>query len=177
MRRLLFIAPVILFAGLIAAFAFGLQRDPSIIPSVLIDKPLPDFDLPPVRAEGPGLKSAELKGEPRLLNVFASWCEACEQEHGMLLRLSRRGVPIDGLDWRDDPAAAARLLALKGDPYVNVGADPNGRTGVDLGVTGAPETFVLDRHGRVRYKHIGAIDPDNWAKTLGPLMAKLRAER
>jgi cytochrome c biogenesis protein CcmG/thiol:disulfide interchange protein DsbE len=177
MRRLLFIAPLVLFAGLIVAFAVGLQRDPSLIPSVLIDKPLPAFDLPPVRAAGPGLKSGDLSGEPRLLNVFASWCVACREEHSMLLQLAQTGVPIEGLDWKDDPAAAERLLSEQGDPYERVGADRSGRTGVDLGVTGAPETFIVDRRGRVRYKQIGPIDPKTWTRTIAPLMEKLRAER
>ena len=176
MRRLVFIAPVVLFAGLLAVFALGLQRDPSRIPSVLIGKPLPAFALPPVRPGGRGLKSADFQGEPALLNVFGSWCVTCREEHPMLLQLQAEGVPIQGLDWRDDPAAGARFLAEQGDPYTLIGNDRSGRTGVDLGVTGAPETFVVDRHGRVRYKQVGLIDADTWARTLAPLLKQLRAE-
>jgi cytochrome c biogenesis protein CcmG/thiol:disulfide interchange protein DsbE len=176
MRRLMFLAPVVLFLGLIVVFALGLRRDPSLIPSALINKPLPAFDLPPVRASGPGLKTADFKGEPALLNVFGSWCVTCREEHPMLMQLKAQGVVIHGLDWRDDPAAGARLLAEQGDPYTLVGNDRSGRTGVDLGVTGAPETFVVDRHGRVRYKQVGEIDAETWTRTLAPLMEKLRAE-
>lgn len=177
MRRLIFIAPIVLFAGLLGVFVIGLQRDPSRIPSVLIDKPLPVFDLPRVRAEGPGLRSTDFQGQPALLNVFASWCVSCREEHPVLLQLKAQGVRIQGLDWKDDPAAGARYLIDQGDPYALAGNDASGRTGVNLGVTGVPETFVVDRHGRVRFKQVGPIDPDTWARTLAPLLEKLKAER
>lgn len=176
MRRLVFFIPILAFAGVVFVFAKGLGRDPSHIPSALIDKPLPPFDLPPVRAAGPGLKADEFKGEPKLLNVFASWCVACREEHPLLLELKAEGVPLQGLDWKDDPAAGAKYLAEQGDPYFGAGNDQSGRTGVDLGVTGVPETFVVDRRGRIRFKHIGPIDPETWRRTIAPLMEKLRAE-
>lgn len=174
MKRLVFILPLVLFAGLAVAFWVGLQRDPSKLPSQLIDRPVPEFSLPPVTAGLPGLTSADLQGEPALLNVFASWCVPCRLEHPVLTRLSEEGVPIHGLDWKDDAGAA--WLAEHGDPYRRAGDDRTGRTGIDLGVTGVPETFVVDRHGRVRYKHVGPLTPDDWKQTIGPLMRKLRDE-
>ena len=174
MKRLIFILPLVLFAGLAVAFWVGLQRDPSKLPSQLIDRPVPQFTLPPVTAGEPGLTTADLKGEPALLNVFASWCVPCRLEHPVLTRLSAEGVLIHGLDWKDD--AGAQWLAEHGDPYRRAGDDRSGRTGIDLGVTGVPETFVVDRHGRVRYKHVGPLTPDDWEQTVGPLMRKLRDE-
>ncbi len=176
MKRVIFILPVLVFAGVIGAFVDGLQRDPSQIPSVLIDRPLPQFDLPGVNRGAPGFATQEFKGEPKLLNVFASWCGACRQEHPFLMGLKDQGVLIYGLDWKDKPADGAAWLVEFGDPYTKTANDENGRTGIDLGVTGAPETFVVDRRGRVRYKQIGPISPEVWADTIKPLMDKLRRE-
>ena len=181
MKRLLFGLPVLLFAGLIAFFAFGLTQDPSRIPSMLIDKPLPAFDVPGLDAASPGFSTASFgsgiaRGEPKLLNVFASWCAACPEEHPMLTQIASEGVPVYGLDWKDQPADAKAWLAKLGNPYHRIGSDPGARTGIDLGVTGVPETFVVDGRGRVRYKQIGPISPDDWDKTLKPMLAKLRAE-
>jgi cytochrome c biogenesis protein CcmG/thiol:disulfide interchange protein DsbE len=176
MRRALAILPVGLLVLLLAAFMIGLRRDPSILPSMLIGKPLPVFALAPLRPGEPGFTSADLAGEPVMLNVFASWCGPCKEEHPVLLQLKSQGVKIVGLDWKEDAAAGARWLAANGDPYVQAGNDASGRTGIDLGVSGVPETFILDRQGRVRYRQVGAITPDVWSQTIAPLMAKLRAE-
>jgi cytochrome c biogenesis protein CcmG/thiol:disulfide interchange protein DsbE len=176
MKRLLFLAPALLFAAVVVAFGAGLNRDPSKLPSTLIDKPLPAFDLPALRADDQGLKSADEAGQPRLLNVFASWCVSCRIEHPVLLELKARGVPIDGLDWKDEPAAGRQYLINEGDPYQRTGNDQSGRAGIDLGVAAVPETFVVDGRGRVRYKVIGPISPDDWTGTIKPLMDKLRAE-
>lgn len=176
MKRLLFILPVAMFAAVVLTFAIGLNRNPSQLPSVLIGKPLPAFSLPAVRPHDGGLSSKQFRGEPRLLNVFASWCVSCRVEHPVLLQLKREGVPIDGLDWEDDAAAGARYLAVNGDPYARVGNDRSGRTGIDLGITGVPETFIVDGAGEVRYKHIGPIAPEDWNNTLKPLMNRLRAQ-
>ncbi len=176
MKRLLAIAPIVVFALVLLGFMVGLRRDPSILPSMLIGKPLPAFALPPVRPGDAGLVSAELTGEPVLLNVFASWCGACRVEHPMLMRLSAQGVPIHGVDWKDQAADGAAWLAQYGDPYRKAGNDVSGRAGIDMGVSGAPETFVIDRKGHVRYRQVGAITPEIWNQTIGPLMAKLRAE-
>ncbi len=176
MNRFIFLAPVGLFAAVVIAFAAGLGRDPTKLPSTLIDKPLPKFDLPAVRPGDVGLKSGDETGEPRLLNVFASWCVSCKIEHPVLLELKARGVPIDGLDWKDEAVDGAKYLAGQGDPYRLAGNDKSGRAGIDLGVAGVPETFLVDRRGRVRYKHIGPISPEDWSGTIKPLMDRLRVE-
>ncbi len=175
MRRLLFLAPVAAVLVVLGVFAFGLRRDPSLLPSTLIGKPVPAFDLASVRTGEAGLASRDLRGRPRLLNAFASWCVSCKLEHPILLALKAQGVPIDGLDWKDTPAAGAAYLQKEGDPYARVGSDPTGRAGIDLGVAAVPETFVVDGAGVVRYKHVGPISPDDWNKTLEPLMARLSA--
>ena len=177
MRRLAYLLPVLLFALVAGGLGIGLRRDPSLLPSMLIDRPLPAFDLPGVTPDDPqGLASADFTGKPALLNVFASWCVACVIEHPMLMRLEAEGVTIHGLDWKDDPIDGARWLAENGDPYALIGADPRGRTGIDLGVTGAPETFVVDGRGRVRYRHVGPITPEVWSETLQPMMDRLERE-
>jgi cytochrome c biogenesis protein CcmG/thiol:disulfide interchange protein DsbE len=176
MRRAAFLLPLMLFVAVAVAFGVGLRRDPAKLPSMLIGKSLPVFQLPAVRATGAGLASTDLRGEPALLNVFASWCAACQVEHPMLLDLRSQGVIVDGLDWKDDPADGAKWLSDHGDPYRLAGNDRTGRTGIDLGVTGVPETFVVDRRGRVRYKHIGPIEPKDWDETLRPLLQRLKAE-
>jgi len=175
MKRLLFLLPVALFAAVIGAFVLGLRHDPSHITSVLIDKPLPAFALPAVR-DNQGLASADFKGEPMLLNVFASWCVACREEHQMLLQLKQQGVVIQGLDWKDEAAAGARYLAENGDPYIRAGNDLSGRTGIDLGVAGVPETFIVDGTGKVRYKFIGPMAVEDWDKTIKPLLDRLRTQ-
>ena len=176
MRRLVFIAPVALLVLVLVGFGFGLRRDPSILPSMLIGKPLPGFALPAVRAGDVGLNSAALAGQPALLNVFASTCGPCLIEHPLLLRLKAEGVMVAGIDWKEPAAQGADWLARNGDPYVLAGNDPDGRAGIDLGVSGTPETFVLDRHGRVRYRVVGAITPEIWSGTVQPLLARLRAQ-
>ena len=176
MKRLFAMLPVLVFVAVLAGFIAGLRHDPSILPSMLIGRPLPKFDLVAVTADNPRLASTDLAGEPALLNVFASWCVSCQVEHPTLMRLRAQGVAIHGLDWRDEPADGARWLAEKGDPYLRIGSDPSGRAGIDLGVSGVPETFVVDKRGRVRYRQVGAITPEVWASVLEPLMARLKAE-
>ncbi len=128
-----------------------------------------------MRANDTGLKSADFRGRPMLLNVFASWCVSCRVEHPVLLELKAEGVPVAGLDWKDKPSAGAQYLKDNGDPYGKAGNDKSGRTGIDLGITGVPETFVVDRYGKVRYKQIGPIGPDDWKNIIKPLMDKLGA--
>ncbi|MBC7506333.1 MAG: DsbE family thiol:disulfide interchange protein [Sandarakinorhabdus sp.] len=179
MNRLVFVLPVIAFMALIGFFAIGLTKDPKELPSQLIDRPLPAFALPgiaDVPGGGPGYASAAIKGEPALLNVFASWCAACPQEHPVLTRIAKEGVPVYGLAWKDKPADSRAWLARFGNPYAKVAADETGRTAIDLGVTGVPETFIVDARGRVRYKQIGPISNEKWDNDIKPLMAKLRAE-
>jgi cytochrome c biogenesis protein CcmG/thiol:disulfide interchange protein DsbE len=176
MKRLLAFAPVIVFVLVLAGFAVGLRRDPSLLPSMMIGKPVPAFNLPPVRQGDVGLASSQLSGAPVMLNVFASWCVACREEHPMLMRLKEQGVTIQGMDWKDEPADGAGWLSQNGDPYKLVGNDRTGRAGIDLGVSGVPETFVIDKRGRVRYRHVGAISVEDWNRQLEPLLARLRAE-
>ncbi len=176
MKRLIFIVPLVVLAGVIVAFAAGLQRDPSILPSQLLNRPLPVFAKASVQPGQPGFGSTALRGQPALLNVWASWCGACKVEHPELMALSSAGVPIYGLVWKDTAPAAAQVLDTSGNPYRATADDADGRIGIDLGVTGAPETFVVDARGRVRYKQVGPITPEVWATTLSPLLARLRAE-
>ena len=176
MKRLVFLVPIGIFIAVIVAFVAGLQRDPSILPSMLIGKPLPAFALAPMRPGAQGFSSAELAGEPVMVNVFASWCVVCKEEHPVLMALKDEGVKIVGLDWREEAPAGAHWLDVNGDPYARTGNDASGRVGIDMGVSGAPETFILDKQGRVRYRQVGAITPQVWRDTLQPLMAKLRTE-
>ena len=177
MKRFLFLAPVAGFVVVLVVFFAGLGRDPSRLPTVYMDKPLPAFAVPSVRPGDVGLSNADLKsGEPVLLNVFASWCGPCRVEHPVFMRLKAEGVPIHGLNWKDQPGEGLRWLAAFGDPYARVGDDPTGRTGIELGVAGVPETFVIDKHGRVRYRHVGAVTSEVWREKIEPLMAKLRTE-
>jgi cytochrome c biogenesis protein CcmG, thiol:disulfide interchange protein DsbE len=173
--RPLFLLPVIGFVGLVAVFALGLHHDPSRVPSPLVGKPVPSFALPPIAGHGEGLASADLRGKVSLVNVFASWCVSCREEHPLLLRLSQAGVvPIEGLDYKDKSADALRWLATVGDPYSLIGADRDGRVAIDWGVYGVPESFVVDRRGIIAYKEIGPITPDVLDRTILPLIARLR---
>ncbi len=174
MKRLLFILPIIAFVGLAGFLGYGLTQDPKALPSQLIDRPLPAFALPGI--DGPVLASATFKGEPRLLNVWASWCAACPQEHPVLERIAQEGFPVYGIAWKDKPEDSRAFLARFGNPYAGLGMDQSGRTAIDLGVTGAPETFVVDKKGRVRFKQIGPISPEQWEGEIKPLMLQLRAE-
>jgi cytochrome c biogenesis protein CcmG/thiol:disulfide interchange protein DsbE len=175
--RLLFLVPVVLFAGLALAFRAGLHRDPSVVPSVLIGKPAPIFSLGPVKGRKLGLSTANLKGQVSLVNVFASWCVACRQEHPLLMGLKAAGtVPIHGLNYKDKPDDAAGWLNGMGDPYARTGADLDGRVAIDWGVYGVPETFVVDPQGRIAFKQVGPITTDDLDRTILPLLARLRAE-
>ena len=168
-RRLAFtLLPLLLFAGLATLFLLGLfGRDPSIVPSVLVGRPTPDFTLPPlpelVSADGqpvPGLARPDLAGKGiTIVNVFASWCAPCREEHAQLLALSRLGFRVVGINYKDDPGNARRFLGTLGNPYLAVGVDRTGRTAVDWGVYGVPESFIVDGKGIIRYKQIGPISP------------------
>jgi cytochrome c biogenesis protein CcmG/thiol:disulfide interchange protein DsbE len=167
--------PVFAFVGLAIAFAYGLTRDPSIIPSALIGKPVPEFSLPPVQGRTLGLSSADLKGEVSLVNFFASWCTACRYEHPFFMQLKEDGVvPVHGIDYKDKPDDAAEWLDSMGDPYTRTGADLNGRVAIDWGVYGVPETFVIDREGRIAFKQVGPIDRQILDEKILPLIERLR---
>ena len=163
------------FAGIVAVLAAGLTLKPREIPSPLIGKPVPRFELPPVRGHTLGLASTDLKGEVAIVNVFASWCVACKEEHPVFMQMRREGLPpIHGLNYKDRPEDAAKWLDELGDPYTRTGADVDGRVAIDWGVYGVPETFVIDRQGRIAYKHIGSVTPEVLDGTLRPLIARLR---
>ena len=159
------------------AFVMGLGRDPKLVPSPFIGKPVPDFALPPVKGRSLGLAAGDLKGEVSLVNVFASWCVACREEHPLLIRLKARGtVPIHGLNYKDKPDDAEGWLMSMGDPYTRTGADIDGRVAIDWGVYGVPETFVVDARGRIAFKQVGPITPETLDGTILPLVARLRAD-
>lgn len=176
-KRLIFIAPTLVFLVLIGFFVKQLGEDPSELPSVLINRPVPQFALEPLPGRGMPLRSEDLKGEVSLVNIFGSWCVACQVEHPFLMQIKKTGfVPIHGIDWREkDPRDGMRWLQRNGDPYTRVGLDPDSKIAVDFGVTGAPETFVVDKQGVIRYKHIGPVTAEVWNNTLKPLIEKLRA--
>jgi len=172
-----FLLPIIGFAALAAVLAWGLRADPRALPSTLIGKPVPQFDLPPVKGRSLGLSTADLSGDVSLVNVFASWCVACRQEHPLFMALKADGVvPIHGLNYKDRPDDAAKWLDTLGDPYTRTGADRDGRVAIDWGVFGVPETFVVTRDGRIAYRHIGPLTGDDLDKTIMPLVRRLRQQ-
>jgi cytochrome c biogenesis protein CcmG/thiol:disulfide interchange protein DsbE len=174
LRRLLYLVPVLVFAGVGIGLALGLTRDPSILPSALIGKEVPEFDLPPVEGlDRPGLSSADLKGRVVLVNVFASWCVPCRAEHPLLMRLADQGVAIYGINYKDKPDQIDAWLGELGDPFRRIGADRSGRVAIDWGVYGVPETFVIDGDGRIRHKFVGPLMPQDVDQTLLPMLAKL----
>jgi len=175
--RWIYIGPLAIFVIVAVFLGVGLSLDPRAIPSPLIGKPVPEFNLLPVKGRTLGLATTDLKGEVSVVNVFASWCTACRDEHPLWMELARgRALPIHGLNYKDKPDAAARWLDKLGDPYTRTGADLDGRVGIDWGVYGVPETFVIDRQGRIRRKFIGAITPKLVEQELMPLVRQLRAE-
>lgn len=173
-----FLTPLILFMGLVALLFFGLGTDPRKVPSPLVGKPAPQFSLPALQDPSRSVSDADFKGKISLVNVWASWCVSCRAEHKELMNLSReeQDVQIVGLNWKDDPNDATRMLRTFGDPYVVSAFDPDNKVGIDWGVYGAPETFVVDGQGIIRYKHIGPIDRRVWEQTLRPLVQKIKAE-
>lgn len=164
--------PLMLFAVL-AVFLFrGLGLDPSEMPSALIDRPLPQFNLSRL-GEANMVTAEDLQGQASLLNVWATWCPSCRVEHPYLLELAEGGVPIYGLNYKDSDSAALRWLDELGNPYrLNI-ADREGSLGLDLGVYGAPETYLLDAKGIVRYRHVGVVDERVWQTILQPLYKQL----
>jgi cytochrome c biogenesis protein CcmG/thiol:disulfide interchange protein DsbE len=178
MRRLLPLAPLLLFAVVSIGLGFSLSNDPRRMPSTLVDKPVPAFALASLDGAGEGLSSVDLAGKVVLLNIFASWCGVCRVEHPTLMALAKGGlIPIYGINWKDRRGDGARWLRVNKSPYVRVGDDANGRVGIDLGVTGVPETFVIDRTGRIRFRHAGVITDDVWRGAFAPLLAELGVQR
>jgi cytochrome c biogenesis protein CcmG/thiol:disulfide interchange protein DsbE len=176
MRRLLFILPLLLLAALAVGFGRKLLpgNDPQALPSALIDKPLPAFTLAALPGRSDGVASTDFGGKPMLLNVFASWCVPCLAEHPVITKLGKEdGIPVVAINYKDKPADALAWLQRNGDPYRAIGADGDGRTAIDLGVYGVPETFVIDKAGRIRYRHPGPLTPDIVDHEIRPLLADL----
>lgn|SRR6185312_1930135 len=173
MRRWLYLIPVVVFALMAAALYVALGRDANVLPSALIDEEAPQFELPPLPGRDKGFSTADLKGHVSLVNTFASWCGPCRQEHPVLNALAaRKRVAIYGINYKDTGDAALSWIAALGDPYTRIGAD-SGRVGIDWGVYGVPETFVIDKTGHIRYKHVGPLTQADIDKTILPLVAKL----
>jgi len=176
MRRIVFLVPVAAFLLLVVYFATPLLRgtDPSLIPSPLIDQPVPVFDLPPLPGYEHGLSSADLKGQVQIVNIFASWCIPCRAEAPALMALARdHHIPIRGIDQKDKPQDALAYLKELGDPYVSIGMDSDRHVSIDWGAYGAPETFIVDAEGRIRFKQAAPLTPADIKNTILPLLAKL----
>ncbi|MDD0843823.1 DsbE family thiol:disulfide interchange protein [Pseudomonas sp. Gutcm_11s] len=167
MKRLILLVPLALFLGMAVFLYKGLFLDPQELPSALIDKPLPAFSLPDLEQPQRLLTQADFKG-PALINVWATWCPTCKAEHQMLNSLAKAGVVIYGVNYKDDAEAARKWLKDYLDPYQLTLVDAKGSLGLDLGVYGAPETFLIDAQGIIRHKYVGAIDERVWRQELAP---------
>ncbi len=175
MNRVFFLLPLLLFAAMASYFFVGLSGDPSKVPSALIDKPVPQIDAPPLLQGKPGVSTADFTGEVKVLNIWASWCVPCRAEHPLVTRLAQtEGVPVYGLNWKDKKQAAVDWLNELGDPYGQIGFDESGRNGIELGVYGVPETYVIDKDGRIRYKRVGPLTPSIMKDEVLPLIRELK---
>jgi cytochrome c biogenesis protein CcmG/thiol:disulfide interchange protein DsbE len=175
--RARYLIPLALFLVLVAFLGIGLTMDPEKVPSPLVGKPVPQFELAKVDQPEATVTPKDLKGQVYLLNVWASWCVACREEHPILLEMARHPeVTIYGLDYKDERPAAKRWLSQRGDPYTASLFDPKGRAGIDLGVYGVPETFVVDKKGVIRHKHTGPLTRTDVRETILPLVKKLQSE-
>ena len=169
-----FAIPLVLFILLVGFLAIGLRHDPHEVPSPLINKPAPAFQLTQLRDPTQTFSAADMRGKVWLLNVWASWCVTCRDEHPLLLQYARSGaLPIYGLNYKDKREDALSWLGELGDPYVLSVSDTDGRVGIDYGVYGAPETYLIDRNGVIRFKQIGPVTPDIWQDKILPLAQKL----
>ncbi|MCC7200443.1 MAG: DsbE family thiol:disulfide interchange protein [Gammaproteobacteria bacterium] len=173
MKALRYLIPGGLFVVLVGFFIVGLQKDPSVIPSPLIGKPAPQFTLPSLDDPATQVTLAAYAGKPYLLNVWGTWCGGCREEHAVLLEMKRSGaVPIVGLDWKDERAAAQQWLTQLGNPYDVVAFDQEGKAAIDWGVYGAPETFLIGKDGKVLHKQIGIMTMEAWNRDFLPRIAK-----
>ncbi len=169
-----FAIPLVLFILLVALLAIGLRHDPHELPSPLINKAAPAFQLSQLRDSSKTFSAADMRGKVWLLNVWASWCVTCRDEHPLLIQYARSGaLPIYGLNYKDNREDALSWLGELGDPYVLSVSDKDGRVGIDYGVYGAPETYLIDRDGIIRFKQVGPVTPDIWQNTILPLAQQL----
>ncbi len=169
-----FLLPLAAFLVLVVFLAVGLHLNPREVPSPLVGKPAPAFEVPQLAATDKRFSPAEMKGKVWLLNVWASWCVSCRQEHPLLVELGKSGiVPIVGLNYKDQRADGLRWLKQHGDPYVLSAFDLDGRVGIDYGVYGVPETYVIDKAGVIRYKQIGPVTPEALEQKILPLVKEL----
>jgi cytochrome c biogenesis protein CcmG/thiol:disulfide interchange protein DsbE len=182
-RRLLILAPLLLFAAMAMMFAFALTKgDPSKLPSALIGKPAPPLALTAIEGLQDGARAVPLltsdtlrQGEVTVVNFWASWCGPCVDEHPLLVELAQRtGVRLVGINYKDAAANARRFLGRYGNPFTAIGADTTGRTAIEWGVYGMPETFIVDKEGRIAFKHVGPLTPDAIQRNVLPTLAKLR---
>jgi len=170
-----YLVPGAVFLVLVGFFVVGLYRDPTAIPSPLIGKPAPAFSLPAVEDMQQTVSLEQFKGQVWVLNVWGTWCPGCREEHGLLLELANENVvPIVGLNWKDDLVLARQWLDQLGDPYVATAFDAEGRVGIDWGVYGAPETFLVDAEGQVIFKHIAPLTRAIWEREFLPRIQTAR---
>ncbi|HEY3040215.1 MAG TPA: DsbE family thiol:disulfide interchange protein [Pyrinomonadaceae bacterium] len=169
-----FVIPLVLFVVLVVFLAIGLRHDPHEVPSPLINKPAPGFQLAQLSDPSKRFSAEEMRGKVWLLNVWASWCITCRDEHPLLLEYARsKAVPIYGLNYKDKREDALSWLGELGDPYVLSVSDLDGRVGIDYGVYGAPETYLIDRDGIIRFKQVGPVTPDIWEQKIVPMVKDL----
>ena len=169
-----YLIPLVIFLVLAVFLAIGLTRDPHELKSVLINKPAPTFHLSQLKAPEKTISTEDMRGKVWLLNVWASWCVACRDEHPFLLEYAKSGVvPIYGLNYKDRREDALASLEELGDPYTVSAVDFDGRVAIDYGVYGAPETYVIDKNGTIRFKHVGPLMPDVWSKEILPVVQEL----
>ena len=173
-RKFIFLVPLALFAVLLVAFALGLNHDPSLLPSALIDRPAPDFNLPGLIDPAKGLARKDLGHGVALVNFFASWCAPCREEQPALMALAHQpGVTLDGIAYKDQPADSRHFLDDLGNPYHHIGIDRDGTTAINFGVYGVPETYVVDRTGQIRYRHVGPLSELDVDRKILPLIARI----
>ncbi|MGE0188640.1 MAG: DsbE family thiol:disulfide interchange protein [Steroidobacteraceae bacterium] len=165
------LVPISIFAVLVGFFMVGLKRDPTLVPSPLIGKPAPAYSLPKVEDPTIMVSNTDLLGKQHLVNVWATWCGGCRQEHPVLLAIAKQNVvPMVGIDWKDEMPLAQQWLQQLGNPYVATAFDQEGRVAIDFGVYGAPETFLVDERGVVLYKHVGIMTLDIWQQEFLPII-------
>jgi cytochrome c biogenesis protein CcmG/thiol:disulfide interchange protein DsbE len=173
-----YFVPLLIFIGLVVLFMLGLQNDPKLVPSPFIGKPVPEFALPRLDQPTTVLKSTDLIGDTALINIWATWCIPCRQEHPLLMDLAKNSdVKIYGLNYKDVRNDALVWLEQLGNPYDFVLVDEDGRVGIDLGAYGVPETFVIDRHGIIHYKHVGPLNEHVMAEIIIPLIGELNVHK